>query len=204
MLDNFNETLNAIRRFIYANVPDGVNERQLEDIERQSSFFSLDFRRHDASCTLYIELDSFASESFLDARGDRYRSIKLSATPSWPSYGSVDFERAGRFIALLSEVNIFAYKLLKAFPEPIVKLIETAEQAAERRQRAAEDSSVHQVRSLIRANAKGMRVGQERRIEVPAGAPDLLPVGSVAVDDAGRHYTTNVTATRTIYVMRTA
>lgn len=202
MLDNFNETLNAIRRFIYANVPDGVNERQLEDIERQTTYFPLEFRRDDVSCTLYIELDSFASESFKDARGDRYRSIKLTAEPSWPSYGSVDIEQAGRFIALLSEVNIFAYKLLKAFPDPIVKLVETAEQAEERRQKAAVENDIARVRSLMRANLKGLRRGHERRVEVPGTDPDLLPVGRVEINDAGRHYTARVSATRTFYFTR--
>jgi hypothetical protein len=204
MIDNFAESLNALRRFIYANVPQGVPDRRLEDIEHQTSYLPLDFRRDDVSVSLYIELDSFASESFKDEQGNRWRKVKLTAKPSWPSYGSVDVEQAGRFIALLSEVNVFADKLLKEFNEPFVQLVETAEQAAERKQKSAEENSRVTVRSLMRANVKGMRVGQERRVEVPGGSPDLLPVGHVTFCDGPRQYTTNVTATRTVYVMRTA
>ena len=115
----------------------------------------------------------------------------------------MDPERAGRFIHLLTEVTNFAEDLLRAFNQPITKLVETTEQIAERKRKAANDKCRHDVQALIRANMKGLRVGQERQVEVPAG--DLLPIGHVEVaDPSGRKYSTIVTSNRTISVLRTA
>ena len=48
MVDNFETTLNAIRRFIYANVPSGIDHERLERLlEGQTHYFSLEFRRGD-------------------------------------------------------------------------------------------------------------------------------------------------------------
>lgn len=201
MIANHDETLNALRRFIYANVPAGVDERRLEEIEHQTSFMNLEFRRDDVSCTLYIEIDSFGGESVTDENGDRYRVCNLTVKPSWPSYGSVPLHQADRFAKLVAEVTDFGLKILGQFPEPIVKLVETAEQIALRKRLCLEERCRDEVRSIIRANSKGMRVGQVRRVEVEG--PDLLPVGLVTFCDGGREYTTNVGATRTVYVTRT-
>lgn len=201
MLDNFDETLNAIRRFIYANVPDGIEYEKLERLlEGQTHYFPLEFRRDDVSCTLYIELDGFAATSITDEQGNRWRQYALSAKPSWPSLGSVEVEQAAHFVALLAEVTAFATSLLKQFNQPITKLVETAEQIAERKRKAAEDKCRADVQARIRANMKGMRVGQERQVE----CPDLLPIGEVTVCDGPRHYTAFVTANQAFFFTRTA
>lgn len=203
MVANYDETLIALRRFIRENAPEGISPRMLEDIEHQTSFFNLEFRRDNLSCTLYIEVDSFAGDSVLDERGDRYRTCKFVARPSWPSYGSVDVQDTSRFIRLLTDVNVFADKLLGAFHQPIVKLIETAEQADARKRKAAEDRTRLDVQAMMRANHKGMRVGTERVARVQPGQPDLLPLGEVTCCVGDRHYTAHVTATRTFRFMRT-
>lgn len=203
MVDNFAETLNAIRRFIYANVPAGIDGEKLERLlEGQTHYFPLEFRRDDVSCTLYVELDGFAAASVTDEQGNRWRQYALSAKPSWPSYGSVPTGQAQAFVKLVSEVTDFAVKLMAEFDKPINKMVETAAEAADRKQKAAEENCRANVRSLMRANVKGMRVGQERVVRLPEGAPDMLPVGLVTFDDGVRHYTTHVTATRTLRVTR--
>jgi hypothetical protein len=203
MVDNFAEKLNELRRFIQAHHP-GATERSLNQVENSEGYFPLEFRRDYISCTLYISLDSFASESFMDENGNRWRKVTVKAEPSWPSYGSVTVNDANKFAELLIQVNAFAGALLKTFPEPFVKLVATAEQIAAHKQKAAEERSRADVQGLIRANIKGMKVGQERRVELPVEAPDLLPVGEVSYCDGPRQYTTHVTATRAFYVMRTA
>lgn len=203
MVDNFAESLNALRRFIYANVPEGVGDR-IEDIEHRSNYFILEFRREDASCTLYIEIDDFSATSVMDKQGNRWRQYTVIAQPSWASYGSVPVGRAQAFLKLLSEVTAFADALMKEFSSPITKLVETAEQIADRKRKAAEEKTRHDVQALMRANVKGMRVGQERVVRLPEGPSDLLPVGLVTFCDGPRQYTTHVTATRTFCVMRTA
>jgi hypothetical protein len=131
MVDNFSETLNAIRRFIYSNVPAGIEYEKLERlIESQTHYFPLEFKREGASCTLYVELDGFYGEFETDEQGNRYSKVKLTANPSWPSYGSVDLEDAKRFAQLVSEVVAFAESLLKQFPEPFFKLSATAAEIA--------------------------------------------------------------------------
>lgn len=202
MVDNFEESLNALRRFIYANVPCDVP--RIEDIEHRTNFFSLEFRRDEVGCSLYIELDEFSSMSITDEAGNRWREYVVTAKPSWASYGSVPVARAQAFAKLLGEVTAFAAAIEKEFSHPFTKLIETAEQIAVRKQKAAEEKARLDVQALMRSNVKGMRLGQERRVEVPGGAPDLHPVGEVTFCDGPRQYTTHVTATRTIYVMRTA
>lgn len=202
MVDNFEKQLNALRRFIGAHHP-GARDQDLESVENSETYFPLEFRKDDVSVTLYIELDSFCSASFLDEAGNRWREAKLVVKPSWPSYGSVDLEQSRRFMQLLFQVNAFARSLLEAFPQPFVKLVETAEQIAERKQKNAEENCRVEVRSLMRANAKGMRVGQERVVRLPEGPSDLLPVGLVTFCDGPRQYTTHVTATRTFCMMRT-
>lgn len=202
MVDNFEETLNELRRFIYKSVPGTV--RNLENIEHQTQYFPLEIQKDDVRVNVYVDLNTFDSECVYDERGDRWLSFKPRVTVSWPSYGSVDPEQANRFIDLMIQVNSFAKALLVTFNKPIHKLSATAEEIAARKQAADEEKARRDVQALMRANIKGMRVGQERRVEVPGGAPDLLPVGEVAVWDGDRKYTTHVTATRTIYVMRTA
>lgn len=198
MVDTFNDTLNSIRRYIYANAPEGVE--RLERLIEGSHYMPLEFRRDGVSCMLYVEVDSFNSDSFMDEQGNRWRSCKLTARSSWPSYGSVDVQRASRFIKLLTDVNVFADKLLGAFSGPILKLVETAEQMEARKRKAAEDKCRAYVQARIRANMKGMRVGQERQVE----CPDLLPIGEVTVCDGPRHYTARVTSNRAFFFMRTA
>jgi hypothetical protein len=202
MVDNYATTLNALKRFIGANCPAGA-ERDLDRLEeRPGNYLSLEFRREHVGCTLYIELDAFSAESVTDVEGNRWRTYTLTAKPSWPSYGSVELEHALKFVKLVQEVNELAAAILKEFSEPIVQLVETAEQAAARKQAQAEESTRAVVKALIRRECKGMRVGQERRVEVPGA--DLLPVGEVSYWDGDRKYTTNVTATRAFYFMRTA
>ena len=199
MVDNFAEQLNALRRFIQANHP-GATPRSLEQVEHSEGYFPLEFRHEHISCTLYVSLDSFASESITDEQGNRWRKVAFKAEPSWPSYGSVSVKEAELFVTLLAHVTLFARKMLEAFPEPFVKLVETAAQIAERKQKAAEDKCRADVQARIRANMKGMRVGQERQVE----CPDLLPVGEVTVCDGPRHYTANVTSNRAFFFTRTA
>lgn len=200
MVDNYADTITALRRFIHAHHP-GATERSLASVETSSTYFSLEFRRERMGCTLYIEVGGFSHyDSVTDDEGNRWGKYKLSVKPSWPSYGSVDIEDAVRFAKLLEEVNTFASALEFAFATPIVKLVETAAQIAARKQKAAEDKCRADVQARIRANMKGMRVGQERHVE----CPDLLPVGEVTVCDGPRHYTANVTSNRAFFFTRTA
>lgn len=201
MVDNFAEQLNALRRFIQANHP-GATPRSLEYLEHSEVYFPLEFRREHVSCTLYIELDSFAAESFMDDEGNRWRKVSLKAQPSWSSYGSVSVSDARLFVQLVGDVTEFAAKLLETFSEPFVRMVETAQEIADRKAKAAVDKCRGDVIAMMRANAKGMRVGQERRVEVPPGASDLMQVGEVSYWDGDRKYTTHVTTTRTFYMMR--
>src|SRR5574338_238655 len=203
MVDNFAEQLNALRRFIQENPP-GAEARGLDYLEHSEVYFPLEVRREHVSCTLYVELDSFASESFTDEAGNRWRKVTLKTQPSWPSYGSVSVNDAKLFVKLVSDVTDFAAKLLEAFPEPFVKMVETAEQIAARKQKAAEERTCHEVAALTRANHKGMKVGQQRQVDLPEGAADLLTEGAVhaTVWDGPRQYTAVPTAKRTVTILR--
>lgn len=201
MVDNYEASVNALKRFILANHP-GMTERSISNVESSNQYFSLEFRDGSMGVSLYIELDGFSAETFHDEEGNRWRKYGLTVKPSWASYGTVDLEDSVKFARLLVAVNAFAASIQAAFKEPFVRMSATAAEIAESKQKAALDKCRSDVASLMRANIKGMKVGQERRVEVPGGAPDLLPVGEVACWDGKRKYTTHVTATRAFYMMR--
>ena len=110
----------------------------------------------------------------------------------------------------MTEVVRLAAEVERKFSDKIHHLTETKAEQTERLGLLANHKAVKRVETLIRANCKGLRVGQERRVEsLTDGAGDFLPVGRVeltttAPDGSERRYTTEVTATRSFYFMRVA
>lgn len=204
MVDNYEAQLSALKLFVKANCPADC-DRGLHGLEeRPGNYIALEFRRGDVSCTLYIELDAFSAVPVTDDEGNYWRQYTLVAKPSWPAYGSVSVAHAQAFVKLVGEVTAFADSVMKEFSRPITKLVETRAEIASRKVASELRIATDRVLSLMRTNAKGMRVGQQRRVELPADN-ELQCVGKVVyTDPQGRQYTTLSQANRAFYFTRTA
>lgn len=206
-MDSYNTTLIALAHFLVFNVPAGAErdvDRVRHDLEqgKPRPYFSFEFRRDNASCTLYVELDNLRYDVVEDEEGNHLEEYRVEAKVSWPSWGSDSVTTCQERLALMTEVTRFAAEVERTFPNVVRRLVSTRAQREDRQTRA-------RVERLIRANMKGMREGQERRIEAGHGEPDFQPVGevvvtSIAPDGSERRYTTHVTATRAFYFMRVA
>jgi hypothetical protein len=139
MEENYTDTINAIKRFVYDKVPAGAEQSLKHFEERTGDYLSLEFHRPCGRVTLGIEIVCRWDSSTVDERGDHYMTCFLKVQPSWPSYGSVDLDQASGFLTLLSEVTTFGKALAIAFDKPIIKLMETAEEAVKRKQMNAQE-----------------------------------------------------------------
>jgi len=206
-MNDYQTTLLSLAQFIVDNAPAGA-ERDVDvvryDLEqgKPRPYISLEFRRENASAHLYVEMDGLSYDAVEDEEGNHWHEYKVEARVSWPSWGSDSAKVCQPRLALMTEIVRLAAEIERKFPNVVRKLVSTKAQRAERATRAY-------VERHIRANMKGMRVGQERRVEVWADEPDLQPVGQIEVvstapDGSERRYTTHVTATRTFYFGRVA
>lgn len=209
MVDNYNATLRALLAFLVANAPEGAErdvarlQYHLDSTEEAPNYIHLEWRRPNATATLYIEIGKFGGKKSVDEEGNTWHEYELTAQVSWPSYGSDDVVTCQARLALMTEIVRLAAEVQRAFAGPIHHLSMTKAEKEERDRHFAEVQAKNRIATLILNNIKGLSVGQQRRIE--ADGPDFGLVGEVTVNAAnGRKYTTHVTATRAFYFMRVA
>lgn len=210
MLDNYNSTVRALTQFLIANAPAGA-EREIArlqstlDADEVPNYISLEFRPvQDVQASLYVSLGKWGGKRIEDEEGNVWYQYELTCEVSWPTWGSSDVATCQRRLALMTEVTRFAADVQSRFNEPVLHLSQTKAKREEQARHFATQAARKRVETLMRNNIKGLRVGQERRVEPAHGEPDFLPVGRVEYSAAGRTYTTEVTATRAFYFTRTA
>ncbi len=208
MLDNYDSTVRELTEYLIANAPPGA-EREVGRLQYTldnndlPGYISLEFRpTQDVSCTLYVSLGKFGGERIDDEEGNTWYKYLITCEVSWPTWGSSDVTTSQRRLAVMTETTRFAAEVQARFGAPLLRLTTTKAQREAAHAQVAVHQSNLRVLKLVSANRKGMRVGQERRVE--AEGPDLVPLGTVEVDLLGRHYTAQVTATRAFYFTRTS
>jgi hypothetical protein len=207
MVNNYDDVLLALSNFILTNAPAG-GERELArmafDIERGSrkDFFGIDFRpTDDTSCTLYVRVVSpdgtWCSSRQLDSESNEWSSFKVTCEVSWASFGSGDLVTTQRRLALMTAVTRFACEIERAFPNVFHRMDATASEVQVRKAKLVKDRAKNQVIDLIKKNAKGMKVGQEKI--VPVFGADFREICPFDVDrvDVGRSFKYRATATST-------
>ena len=212
MVDNYSETLRALCQFLVANAPAGAErdvKRIIDQLEagQVPTYVHLEWRRERSSCQLYVDIGKFGGQRSVDEEGNTWHTYEVEANVSWPSWGSDNVKVCQERLALMTEVVRLAAEVERVFSGKIHHLTQTKAERDEVTRRLAETAARQRIERLMRANCKGLRVGQERRVE--ADDSDFLPVGRVtytttAPDGTERRYTTEVTATRTFYFMRVA
>lgn len=218
MNDNYVATVRLLLQFLVANAPAGAERElkrlayMLEQPEPTTTYISMEFRpTDDTSCQMYVRLDGSLRERFsdrrlVDAEGNQWCSFKVKCEVSWPSWGSCDVGLAQRRLALMTEVARFAAEVEAAFPETFHRMYRTAAEVAEDKKQAELNHAKNTIAELVRKNAKGMKVGQTKRIE--ASLEDFVPVGLVEVErhEAGKtfKYRAEANATRAFYFERLA
>lgn len=213
--DNHDATVAALTKFILDNGPEGAERDFLRLREGYTTFpLYVEFRRNEpcnASCCLSVRLDPVGPwEGTFDEEGNRWRRFQVKTEVNWPTYGSSDVVETQHRLALMTEVCRFAAAIQAAFPQEVCHLTQTAADVAERKERAAKERAKQRVVELIKFNAKGMRVGQERRLEANGTDPDFdATLGDFHViwkraNGGEVKYLAMVTATRAFYFTRVA
>lgn len=211
MLDNYDSTIRALSQFLIVNAPAGA-EREVARLQATldaggvPGFISLEFRpEQDVQASLYISFGKWGGKHIEDAEGNSWYEYNLTCEVSWPTWGSSDVVTCQRRLALMTAICRFAAEVQAKFNEPLLHLSQTKAQREEAKENTRRSLAMRRVEALVRNNAKGMRVGQERQIEASVdGQGDFLPVGKLTFSRADRHYTAHVTATRAFSFMRTA
>ena len=186
MNDNRDATIKDLCRYLIANAPKGA-ERDLGHMERElaegiPSYLSLEFRRDNDSCQLYVNdvtVDSDYSGT-LDEEGNRWHSTKVMCKVSWPSYGSDDVKTCQRRLDLMQEVVYFASRVEACFSQVLYQMTQSKEEIAANKVKWATEKAVHEVRRLVELNAKGLKVGDGRTV-YSGTLKDHEPTGAVEV-----------------------
>lgn len=214
--DNDAEVRRALARFILDNAPAGLRPRDRarhEDVLAEGKapdYFGFEFDKEDdrnLQFQLYCKVET-DWDRFEDPEGNHWRKGRVVAEVSWPSWGSADADLATRRVEYMLEGCRFAKAIQEAFQADVWTLLSTAEERAENKKRAAREAAAAEVRRLIRMNYRGMKVGQERRVEAGTDADFDLDIGEVDVErtEGGRtfKYRAIVTSTRAFYFTRVA
>ncbi len=130
-------------------------------------YASVEFRRADTSCDLYIRTDSrndFTSTREVDAEGNEWVTYGLKVEVSYPSHGSADPATVLARMNMISQVAMLAAKINAEFGgrNEIRKMVCSAAEVAERKANAEAADLQSKVRKFVTENSRGMRDGSKR------------------------------------------
>ncbi len=174
MNDNYNSTILDLARFMVANAPPGA-EREVERLKRDlsdgvvPSHLSLEFRNENTdSCHLYIRIEPTTNNyrGIEDSEGNLWATFKISCQVSWPSYGGDLLDVCQRRIDLMIQTMAFARQIEANFTQELCQLILTKAQRDEREALQHKNRAERLIQTAVKANCKGMRIGQKRQIEI--------------------------------------
>ncbi len=180
--DNFNETVDAVRKFILENAPEGLDKWSRESLERSVqetfSWVSCEWRLEHASANLYVEFASIRNEEvgrfwFEDSNGNKWTKHQVRCTVNYPSYGSGDIPLVKSRLALVNSVVELAEKIHNEFSFYVYSLLETradAEQKELQKQVKVLQQKVDKI--ILELPRSHMRVNAEKLI---ADKVDLTP-----------------------------
>ncbi len=202
MLNNHDETLTTLARFLVDNAPPGA-DRELARLKADlvageiPDYFSLEFRpTSDTGAQLYVRVEgpdgSYHSSRVMDAEGNRWYAYRVKCEISWASWGSASTEVCQRRLAVMTEVTRFACEVERAFPDVFHRLDATAAEIKEQAKAHAKACAVEEIRRQVRALSKGMKVGNTKSFFVGPKF-DLADVGEVQVErtEGGRTFKYN-------------
>ena len=154
-----------------------------EKIDRHG-YASVEFRRADTSCDLYIRTDSrndFTSTRETDADGNEWVTYGLKVEVSYPSHGSAEPATVMARMNLISQVAMLAAEINAEFGgrNEIRKMVCSAAEVAERKANFEAAELKVKVRKFVVENNSGMRVGSSRDL---GGKTGDLSVGRHLVD----------------------
>jgi len=203
MVNNYSATLKDIARFLCNFAPAGAERdvnRLHADLAADSvtPYMSFEFRpTPDVGCSLYVRLEApegrGGSKRVEDEEGNLWHSYMVKCEVSWPSWGTDNLETCQRRLALMTEVTRFACEVERAFPETYHDLWQTKAQREEYAVECAKKRAEAKIRQLVKENAKGMKVGQERRVD--GDVPDFAGFVEVERVEAGRVFKYSVIGT---------
>lgn len=192
--DNYRATHQAIsQRVLSSTVGSAVSPYRIEQLKAHAAgegdlsnwtFFSVEFRRADTNCDLSVRLESVERYNYgpsTDKDGNEWHQYKLECQVSWPSHGSSDVATCMARLNLYQQVSMLAAELQAEFGgrNEIWQMTATKEQVEERKAKAAAEKLNQQLRSVVDANRRQMRVGGERTLgvdlikELPAGKHEV-------------------------------
>ena len=191
MVNNYDAVLACINAFLIANAPPGA-ERDLARVKRQldagdpSAFIGIEFRpTDDVGAQLYVRVDDpngrFDSARIMDAEGNRWYAYVVRCEVSWASWGSSDVATCQRRVACMAEVVRFAAEVERAFAGVFHRLDATAAEIEAAKVKAAEERVLEAIKKAVRANSKGMKVGQTKSAVVDMDISSVK--GEVIVDN---------------------
>lgn len=211
---------------VKSSAPEGVQTRSFGTLERcveerqPAPYVTLEFERdngkHRASVTLYVKLENaegrFSYGTVKDDDGNVWAAEVYRTEVNYPCHGSCDVATLQFRLALLTEVARFAAEVERTLAGTWHTLVETASERRTREDQRAKNGAKSRIEGIVKSNAKGMKVGQTKRIEAwqHAGGKgeDFLPIGEVEVErhEGGRvlKYRAEVNATKAFYFTRVA
>lgn len=205
MIDNHDDVVRALYRFIIENAPPGANRELARlnaclDASELHDWVGLDFRpTDDTGCSLYVRIEPpngrWTSSLVEDSEGNEWTQHKIRCEVSWASWGTADLDTCQRRLDVMNATIAFARSIEAAFPDTFSRLEATKAQVSERRERLVKERAKNQVIDLVKKHAKGMKVGQEKIVPVPDA--DFQPVCPVEVEreECGRRFKYRATAT---------
>ena len=207
--DNFNETRQAIAKRIlnnplaaYIGYPGENSECRRAELQQvadgtdtSSSSFSFirlsEFRRGDTNCSLDIGFETssryFDFEPRVDAEGNEWSQYNLKFSVNHPCHGSSDPSTTLARLKLWHDVAMLAAELQAEFcgwgnSREIWKMTKTAAQALEQKALLEKQQVDRNVRNLIDANRRAMRVGSERVIGSELLKKNEIPLGTFSAE----------------------
>lgn len=184
---NYDETLAELRTVLETCMPRGG---QLYG--KLGHYSTVEFRRGDMTCSLYVRLDSqYGRYDYeTDARGDEYSTDVLQFEVNYPCYGSGNPAVTLAHIGLVEEVARFACELEARFGNRrVVRLVHTAEERAEYIEQQAKLTDQSLANKLVQDHCKGWRKGKSEGGFI---ADEKLRSGKYDVTMQGRTYVVDV------------
>ncbi len=188
-VENFAEESKRLARFLLANAPEGLSLSSRRYLERAAEkpqnypFPSLDFERTTADgqergcATIYVNAHDFGRmEMFDDAEGNLWYRTSVKVELNYSAHGSAGMEVSAMRVRLLSDLVAFGRLIDAEFTRPLLRLVSTAAELAERKAEQERKNAIAEVVSLVekaRATRKGMRLGEKRVLD--SKPPYALP-----------------------------
>lgn len=146
------------------------------------SFLSVEFRKAGTNISLDVKVEGedryFRGGPTKDKEGNEWEEYKLTCTVNWPCHGSTDVGTSLARLEFYKQAALLAAEIQAEFPE-LARMTRTVAQIAEAQEKAAAEKVAQQLRSVVDANRRQMRVGGERTLgvdlikDLPAGQHEL-------------------------------